>query len=172
MDNLGLRAYETGSDHYRHVKFRFVKFDEKDQIRNIMSGYQDKPFEYFDDLEIHCQIGGTLEEGEELSPYSWGADYRDCYSIGLPAAEKMVKTLKRLEKGLAKLNEKLGRPETYADFVIRVANVLKVKAFVFPTTHNGDMFNDNDFRFEYSFSSAKHSINTLMDKSIEVLKGA
>jgi hypothetical protein len=171
MKNLALRAFETGNGNYRHVNFRFVTVDHEDEVRNIISSYQDKHFEFFDDLVIHCQIGGVCSEGEEMKPYSWGADYQDLYSVGLDGAEKMVKTLRRLEKGLDRIQDKLGYAETYADYVLRVANVLGVKVFVFQRTFNGDQYSANEYDFEYQFASAKHRINMLIDKNIESLKG-
>lgn len=76
-------------------------------------------------LEVHAQINsGSAEQGSGF--YGSGLAYGTVYSVNLVRAEEMVDTLKKLQRKLQGLNEKLGHPESFGAYVARVCAVLGV----------------------------------------------
>lgn len=63
--------------------------------------------------------------------FGMGTEYRDVHSVDLRTAEDMVKTLRKLERGMAKLSESEGyvNSRDFATYLFRVARVLGIKTF-------------------------------------------
>lgn len=93
------------------------------------------------DLEIHAHGAHWGSEGRRV--YGWSVEYRDCYRVGIDDAERMLKTFKRIERHLNKLNEKYGYADSLPAYVARVADALGIKYILrdagkgqlFPTGH-------------------------------------
>lgn len=68
--------------------------------------------------------------------YGWDAIYDRVHSVDRRAAEGMAKTLKKIERGFAKIYDARGRAKSYGEFVARLGEVLKAKKMVFPV-HDG-----------------------------------
>jgi hypothetical protein len=70
---------------------------------------------------------------DEQPPYGWEVEYRFDYAtdLRLHEVERMVKLLRKVEKGLERSNAKLGYPDTLGAYIARVASILGVDAFGF-----------------------------------------
>lgn len=79
---------------------------------------------------------------KDLRPQAWlddksgmifgmSTEYRDVHSVDLRTAEAMVKTLRKLERGMEKLSESEGyvKADDFATYLLRAARVLGIKAF-------------------------------------------
>jgi len=63
--------------------------------------------------------------------YGYQVNYERIFSTGLTDLKRMVKTLTKVQHGLADLSTKAGYPSTFADYVLRVFHILKVKEIVY-----------------------------------------
>lgn len=84
-----------------------------------------------DNLLADLRISALYDIGTTFSnaPYGWRVEFRNVYAVTLTRAEAMVKTLRKIERGLAKLDAKWGTPQTFGTYVIRVGIVLKVARY-------------------------------------------
>lgn len=87
-------------------------------------------------------INTTLNES-----FGWRVEYRDVYSAGLARVEAMAKTLRKVERGMQKLDMLLGSPETFAAYVIRVGTVLGVKQYGHEQTKEAKVMTGERFRW-------------------------
>jgi hypothetical protein len=106
-----------------------------DSLRNPRTG------DPTDQLVVRCVLpdapGGTSW---------WETAYRDVYAIELPQAEGMVKMLRRLRDGLAKLDVKFGRATDFPTYIGRVAAVLKIE-FAARSSDRHDSYDDCEWQF-------------------------
>lgn len=92
----------------------------------------------YSDLVARCQgdTGSQQSTDRESAVYGFGPlEYRERHSTDLRDAERMVKTLKSLDRGLAKLAETRGYARSYGEFIGRLAEVLKCKGIAMQRTH-------------------------------------
>ncbi len=90
---------------------------EDGKVRNFSgSSYDPEPLA---DLRISAQ--GQLPDGSE---YGLRAEYRDVFAANLPRAEVMVKTLRKIERGVAKLDAQFGTSYDFAHFLAKIAHIL------------------------------------------------
>jgi hypothetical protein len=88
----------------------------------------------YSDLQASCQgdSGSRQSETRECAVYGFNElVYGERYATDLREAERMVQTLKALNRGLAKLAEVRGYARTYPEYIGRLAEVLKCKGMVF-----------------------------------------
>jgi hypothetical protein len=81
----------------------------------------------YKNLTINCQM-----DAYNAMPYGWELVIDQSYDnskIKLEDAEKMVKTLRPLNRKLTKLDEKIGYCDSFEEFVNRLTKILGVKAF-------------------------------------------
>lgn len=117
--------------------------NEDGELRNYLDGSGVRRNEdAFADLCITAQLDRSSDD-----PYGWSVEYRDIYSVNAERAEVMVKTLRKVNRGLEKMQAELGYAETFAGYVARVAKVLGVKTFMWRTTDRRGigMYADNDY---------------------------
>ena len=120
---------------YFHLKATVVEIRPDDdysvktwgKVRNVeMSGGR-----YVDDLEVTSQ--GNDEDRERSTSgrqlYGWEIQYRAAF-VRLEKAEHMIKTLKAIEKDLARMTAKIGRPLSFGQYLGRVAISLGCVGFV------------------------------------------
>jgi hypothetical protein len=132
---------DYGSD-LRCLRFRAypVRINEAGEIRNFSSGsYDHSPLA---DLVISAQADSSAP----VRPYGFSVEYRNIYSLDLRQAEANVKLLRKLDKGLEKLQAEFGYAETYATFVARVGKVLGVKLYGWTGDARG-FYSENDYRW-------------------------
>jgi hypothetical protein len=116
---------ETETLNYGHATLRLivrpVYLADDGSVRNYVSGFETEPLA---DLQINGQADYVSDNA-----YGWRVEYRTPYSVDLAAAEAMTKLLKRIDRGVAKIDAQLGRAESFGAYVLRVAAVLKVDQF-------------------------------------------
>lgn len=75
-------------------------------------------------LVIEAQLGGTLSEhlyGHEVT--------FDMHRVRERDAAAIAATFRRIRRGLDRYNSRLGYSESFADYLLRVADILKVRRF-------------------------------------------
>lgn len=117
---------DTEVQHYDRPTLRLtvrpVYIDADDgRLRNYIDSFGKEPLA---DLTINAQADYVSDDA-----YGWRVEYKQPYSVTLRDAETMVKLLRKIDKGLAKLDAKLGRAESFGAYVARVAIVLGVEHF-------------------------------------------
>lgn len=122
-----------------------------DTIRNVSD--RDRDADYggllLDNLRASSQ-GCSSDTPRNL--YGFTVDYRDVYSCDRHYAEGMAKTLKTIERRMAKLADQYGRPVTFGQYLARLAAAVKATAFV---------FTERDVRGRSSYSEREHRITTV-----------
>lgn len=112
-----------------------------------------KESEYYDHLEaVHAIIDGR--------PCGWTLEYENV-NAGLSEAQKMVKTLKRINNGLNRLTKRLGWPGSFAEYVLRLADVLKIKKEVRQVQGTSPYYSENEYRI-LPVTHIKDHINDLV----------
>ena len=144
--------YSSG---YAHINIRFVKV-EYGKIDYFYSTSYDDKFD-FHNLSVMCQM-----DDHHDTPYAHRIQYKDC-DVDLCTAERMVKTLKTVQKGLDLHDKKFGYADTFTDYVIRIANVLNITNFVFRKDGAED-------RHEPDVKYARYAINNLVSDSMAQLQ--
>ena len=84
--------------------------------------------------QIYCQ-------GDSGTGYLYGFSfqYRNIHHIKLGDLNVMQKYLSRIIRGMDKLNEELGHTNSYSEFFLRAAKVMKITQFIRPyQTDNGN----------------------------------
>jgi hypothetical protein len=144
-DTTAVRLYvrEENRDGYYHLLADVVT-DGPDGTRNAEQANNI----WVDDLEVYSQ--GSNEdaqkpEGRRL--YAWEVHFKP-YSVDARKAAAMTQTFKLLERKLARLDAKLGRPVTYGQYLGRVALALGADGFVFPKTRHASsgLYREMDLR--------------------------
>lgn len=114
---------------YLNLTIELAYFNEDRELRffNASGGVMDNDADNaYGNLRITASHDLALTREES---YGWRVEYRDLYSVNQRRAEAMVKTLRKIEKGLERLEAKWGSPDTWAAYVIRVGDVLGVKVY-------------------------------------------
>jgi len=75
-------------------------------------------------LRVSCQGDERSQVRADEPVYAFCCEYRDVYSVGVAKARRMAKTLDRIERGLAKLQESRGYVRGFGDYCGRVAEIL------------------------------------------------
>lgn len=124
---------------YGHVRCSVIKVEEDEKIKNInsMNMIGVKHNQYYDKLIIDCQT-----DNEADHTYGWNIEYYNPLYVKYEEAYKMYRTLNYIHNKLAKMEEEIGKPANYAQFVLRVAKILKIDWFVF----NESEFPVSDYR--------------------------
>lgn len=130
-------------------------------IRNFTNvGFDAEPLA---DLHVVAQLDRT-SNGQ---PYGWKVEYRDVYSVDLRRADTMLKTLRKVERGLTRIQTELGYPETFPAYLARVAKVLGIKRFGWRVgERNGHSYSDNEYRWTDADGMAYH-VNDLCAKFLD-----
>jgi hypothetical protein len=134
--DLYLLVQEERSHDYYHLRARVVtKAREERDTESYPGGTRDRyQGPKYDGLQAGCQgdQGSRKAEGREGAVYGFGRlEYREVFSVDLGDAERMVKTLRALERKIAKLGEVRGYARSYGEFLGRFAEALGAKGMVF-----------------------------------------
>src|SRR3989304_2865555 len=81
-------------------------------------------------LRIHSQAGADMVRDGERGLYAWSFEYHDAYTVDLPRAEIMVKTLRDIGRRMDKVDARLGSADRFATDGMRVALALDISKFV------------------------------------------
>lgn len=130
-----------------HVQCQIVQLHADGTVTNPLARWEDK--ERFEDLVVRCQMNSDDKPENARSPsYAWEVEYAQPYKVGLLEAEKMTQTLRRIEKGLRRIADKLGEPRTFGEYVARVALVLGMTRYAAKTRDGGTWrHTDNEHSF-------------------------
>jgi hypothetical protein len=99
-----------------------IRWNEAGKVRNPSDYDTINGFPLLNNLQITSQ--GTNKDRDRV--YGFEVRYRDVYAIDLSLAEKMVKTLRKVNAGMDKLTAKRGYvgPGNFGEYVGRVAEVI------------------------------------------------
>jgi hypothetical protein len=101
--------------------------NEDGELRNFLGDRFETGAEYAD-FTVSCYLPKGDEDG---APYGFATDYRTPYNVELYRAELMVKLLRKVGKGLERLDSERGwlGGGDFAAYALRVAEVLGVRDF-------------------------------------------
>jgi hypothetical protein len=101
------------------------------------------PIEPLADFRISAQA----DSSDPSKVYGWRVEYQNIYSLDLREMEVKVKLLRKVEKGLERLQSQFGYPETFAGYVARVGTVLGVKLYGWKADGNSTFMDGNRYRW-------------------------
>lgn len=136
-------GFGSGSGFF-HIVGRMVTSGIEGQLRNPPSSRYNDPINGFArlaDLRINSQ-GEQDRRSQGL--YGFDVTYRNVFEVELSTAKEMVQTLTKLEKGLAKLEERRGIARDFGTYVGRVAEVLGAEEII-ETKRAGSFYRDGDY---------------------------
>ena len=135
---------------------------EEGKVRNInsLSRYDQEPLA---DLRIEAQ--GHLSEGRV---YGWSVEYREVFSVNAERAEIMAKTLRKVARGLDKLEHEQGAPASFAQYLARVAKILGIKSYGYNASPqpNGWSHDHQEYRW-MDVNGIDHYIGSQINKLVE-----
>lgn len=113
------------------------------------------------DLVVNAQFSTTDSlEG----PYGWRVEYRSVYTADLREVERMVKALRKVERGLERIRDNEGDAESFGQYVNRVARVLKVAGLIVRLDGDSMQFSDNEWRVRNGIGHIASAINDIARK--------
>jgi hypothetical protein len=111
------KSYTGNFDNFGHITVRPVKYLDSCKVRNFSDSFPDFDLPLFlAGLQLKCQY--HVEKGKAGDPYGYRLEYR-VHSIEQPAAEKMLKTFKRIEKKMAGYIQEWGNPVDFGSYAMR-----------------------------------------------------
>lgn len=138
-----------------------VKITSEGEVRNFTSvGFDTEPFA---DLQVNALCDRTTSLNET---YGWTVEYREVFSVDLKRAAAMVKTLRKVESGLTRMQGELGYPESFPAYLARVAKVLGIKSFGWKIGGRDSLYSGNEYRWTDASGMGSY-VNELCRKFIE-----
>jgi hypothetical protein len=117
---LGIIISPDSSDtRFFHIRGNIIYWQDG-KIRNPSDYDNINGFPLLNNLEINSQ--GDQEDRSRM--YAWDVRYRNIFAVDVTMANKMVKTLTKLNRGLQRIDTKRGSPSSFGDYVGRVAEVI------------------------------------------------
>lgn len=137
-----VRMDKSSSREYGKFTARIVFVDEG-RVRHPSGTYYGSVEAPYADLNVTAQC--DLKPSENASdPYRWYAiefGYNsDCHAVDLRRAEMMVKTLRRVQAKLDKLEAEFGWSQDVYVTMTRVASALGIKSFALADSYTGDRY--------------------------------
>jgi hypothetical protein len=118
-----------------------VKWMPDGAIRNFNGvGFDSEPL-------ADLQVNALCDRTANADSYGWSVEYRNVFSVDLRRAAEMVKVLRKVESGLARIQTELGYPETFPAYLARVAKVLGIKQFGWKLSGRAAEYSGNEYRF-------------------------
>ena len=81
-------------------------------------------------LRARCQGTDDKRGGAREPVYGFDVSYQDQYAVDLRQARRMVKTLEKIERGLAKMTETRGYVRSWGEYCGRLAEIFGCKGIV------------------------------------------
>ena len=117
FDHEEPKAYTGSYDNFGHIYVRPVKYLDSCKVRNFSDSFPDYDLPLFlAALQLTCQY--HVEKGKLSEPYGYRLEYK-AYSVEQPAAEKMVKTFKKIEKKMEAYRQEWGNPVDFGSYAMR-----------------------------------------------------
>ena len=126
------------------------------KVRNYSSGSFDA--EPMADLVIRAQYDSATGE---RGPYGWSVEYRDVFCVDLARADAMFKLLRKVNRGLEKLRNEWGYPESFAQYATRVAKILGITTFGWQRAGGSGLYDDNEYHWTDA-DGLRYRINELV----------
>lgn len=159
-----LLVYTEFSDGYGHVKGHFVVQDGS-SVKGVDMGSP------CSDLYISNQMSEGDTDRDETFSYGWSTEYRSIHSIDLKDAERIVKTLRSIEKKLHNLEKQRGRCNSFGEYTGRVCEALNVTEIYF-YTHKAQSckYADSEYRLR-PLGEGINEINWMVVQANRKLRG-
>jgi hypothetical protein len=125
-ENLVLVLAEKEDGDFHHIELH---------VRQILDGALrgfsslDYDNEAYADLHIGDQLSRTMTL-ESRESYAWHCEYRNAFAVDLARAKRMVKLLSHVERQMTDAEWRLGSPKSFQEYVLRIASILGITAFV------------------------------------------
>jgi hypothetical protein len=112
---VSVEAPRYGGDAF-HINARPIRIEDG-KVRNIREDdwHQPKIPAGLEDLVISAQ--GNVTDDEPV--YGWSVEYHEAFRVDERRAQTMAKTLRRIARGLERLNSELGYPESFEAYLAR-----------------------------------------------------
>lgn len=110
------------------VTARLVRMEGTSSVRNLSEddGYRDSNA-IFADLEITAQLDQrSARDGQSL--YGFNVQF-DVYRVRAARAKTLLDAFRKIERGLERLEQRFGPVTSFAEYVLRVADVLGCRRF-------------------------------------------
>jgi len=132
-------------DNHGEITISLVKRDEAGKIRNF-SDFEDQDLSlFFPDIQLRTFY--TVKNHEVSEFYGWSIEYKP-HAVDLPKAEKMVKTLKLINRRLEKIAAQWGPARYFGEYALRflkatgAAGLLKLVS----SRPGGWSYDDSEYR--------------------------
>jgi hypothetical protein len=120
--------------------------DQNFEVTNISdSDWRNPGIASFHDFCFRAWISWPTYKfrGQTFSAEQWEMLFKDCYSVGLKEAERMLKLLKKAQKIQDAFTV---RPTTFGEFVVAMSKAFKVKHFIqLEGRDRGSFYSDNRY---------------------------
>lgn len=127
-------------EEYGHIYFTLVWKDEDDKITNTCDTWDSPKYPlYMENLQINCQYDRNNMENGLITPYGQEVCYKP-HMVGIKRAEKMVKTLKTINKRMDKYYQEWGNAQDFAGLVLRFLKAVGAEAILMKVSKGSDGF--------------------------------
>jgi hypothetical protein len=160
----------AGCYDYVHLAGRFRLLDtHKRDSSDTIYGALEYPSTYREAQAWMCDLviwsqGHNTDQPRKL--YGWEPQYR-VSTVNLREAERYAKTLRLIDRGLDRLKDEWGHPESYADYLLRVAKVLKVKYMAFKNTPERKERSGYEYQIRDVGYEARYSLDQMIRDWVE-----
>lgn len=156
METAMLITNDTDGE-YGHITVSMVAFEDG-APRNI----GDWENTGFADLLISCQMDDHTDKS-----YAWKCEYKP-FTVGLNRAVAMAKMLKKIERKRNKMNEIRGYERTFSQYMGRIAEILKIKTFLWKVKGDSPLYSHNEYSVN-DLQTAIYHVDKLESDTIEKL---
>jgi hypothetical protein len=125
--------HHLSPDNYFHVIGRPRKMEWSEADAELMPyGHMYKHLGdlMLDNFQVRCQ-GEINKPTGPMNPYGFKCEYYDRLGVDLYDCEDMLKVLRMVERKMVKLNEQLGTPVNFGQFVARAGTALGITKYGF-----------------------------------------
>lgn len=144
-----------------------ITFNEDDgKPRNFrFSSVENKDYQFFDGLTATCHISD-----DDTEPYGYRVEYFSPYTVEQKDAERMYKTLKKINNKMKKFENEFGSHKSFGEYVSRFAKAVGAKVVVFyedfDNAHSNYTYNNF---LEYKPGKAVEIVDEFVDKEAKKL---
>jgi len=124
--------YGGGHTKYGHIYIKFYSYENKNDPENKRL-YTDSLPVHTDGLVISCQLDS--DNNANKGAYAWRCGYRDS-DITFNNMDAFVRTLKKINSGMKKIEDELGSVGDFADFAMRCFKSIGVNSYKFRSVYD------------------------------------
>ena len=171
-EDVALRMFalpeQYGSGTTFHVDVVYVKDSSIDYVQSMgfYNNYYDEKHQY----KGVCVVGLWYEDSSDVHGYEVQISDNHSGGVTFDKATAMLSVLKTINRKMTKLDIELGHHETFAEYICRLAKVLKAKSFYKKSTKVGN--NDiTEYRVD-DITQLKDSIEQMIAFNVKVPEAA